>query len=266
MHPGSIEIQEVNGIQIVKAGGEGPNILFLHDSGQPPAGMKRQILQLAEVGKVVAPNLFDIAGTLARKHIHPTYEDMVWEFNQLELLSSRDKTGIVAVSLGAGFGWEYAAQKPQEVEWITTGSALGYPLHRSLLGWLAEFTRVSVQTARIPKEIRSRDEGIRLIKQQFKKDPRGVLETFRLAMHTDSTEQLKSLQSPVELLWGRNDHYTPIWSAQKMKGLLPNARLEEVSDYYHYWYQFEPEKLTGPAIERARSLHTLNTPDVHFGP
>lgn len=250
----SVEIGEVNGIQIVKAGTEGPNILFLHDSGQPPAGMTRQILQLAEVGQVYAPNLFDIAGLLTRKNIRPDYEDMVYEFNQLKLLNRRYKTGIVGVSLGAAFGWEYAAQRPQEIEWITTGSALGWPLRRSLADWLVEFVRVSVQTARIPEEIRSRDAGTKLIKQQFRKDPRSVLEGFRLAMNSDSREQLKVLQSPVDLLWGRNDRFTPIWSGEKMKATLAHARLGEVSDYYHYWYQFEPEKLTGPAVEKAKTL------------
>lgn len=248
---GEIEITEVNGIQIVRAGKEGPNILFLHDSGQPPAGMKRQISQLAEGGKVIAPNLFDIASVLRSKGIMPSFEDMVYKFDQLDLVDRRHKTGIVAVSLGAGFAWEYAAQKPQEVDWITAGSPLGWPLHRSLFEWLTEFIRVSIQTSRIPSEIRNRDEGTTLIKKQLRKDPRGVLDVFRLAMNMDSREQMRNSQSPVDLLWGRNDHFTPFWSGKKIKGLLPNARLEEVSDYYHYWYQFEPKKLTDPATQRA---------------
>ena len=246
----NLEATEVNHIQVVRAGQVGPNILFLHDSGQPPRGMRRQIGQLAEAGKVIAPNLFDMASVLRSKGIVPSFEDMVYELDQLDLVDRRFKTGIVAVSVGAGFAWEYAAQKPQEVDWITTGSPLGYPLHRSLFGWLAEFIRVSKQTSTIPEEIRKRDEGIVLLKRQIKKDPRSVWEIWKMAMNMDSREQMRNIQSPVDLLWGRHDHLTPFWSGQKMQGLLPHARLDEVSDYYHFWYQFEPEKLTGPAIQQ----------------
>lgn len=248
----TIELSEVSGVQIVKAGTEGPNILFLHDSGQPPAGMKRHLRQLAEAGKVIAPNLFDLASNLRHKGIAPSLEDIVYELDQLDLIDRQQRTGIVAVSVGAGFAWEYAAQKPKKVDWIITGSPLGYPLHRSLFSWLVEFIRVSRQTSTIPEELNT-DEGLVELKRNFKKDPRAVLDIWKMAINMDCQEQLKTIKSPVDLLWGENDNFTPIWSGEKMSTLLPQARLEVVSKYYHYWYQFEPRKLINPAIQQAKT-------------
>lgn len=247
-----IEISQVNGIQVIKAGGEGPNILFLHDAGQPVAGMIRHIRQLAEAGQVVAPNYFDATGKTIREGKKPSYEDLVYELDRMSLMDKSKPTGIVGVSMGAALGWEYAAQNLQEVAWIVAGSPLGWPLHRSLFGWLKEFAILTHKINQIPAEQKKLDPGITELFKQFKKDPRGVLGGLKLATTTDSRAQMASISAPVDLLWGKNDNYTPYWMGENMRNIMLNARLAVVSEYPHYWYQFEPQKLTIPAIQRIR--------------
>lgn len=250
-HP--IEVANINGIQIVKAGNTGPNIIFIHDTGQPPVGMERQIKRLAEVGTVYAPNLYDITGALARKHIKPTFADIVHEFNTLDLIGKNDRIGIVAASLGAGFAWQYAADNPQQVDWITAASPLGWPLDRSMFDWLKIGWQMNQEVSKYPKEVKKRDPGLAQFFKQIRKDPVGVLAGLKLMMNFDSRPQMSEIQSPVDLLFGNDTICTPVWTGQNMMSLMPNARLEVVSQYNHFWYQFEPEKWTSPATQRVKS-------------
>lgn len=252
-----IEVREINGIQIVKAGKEGPNILFLHPAGQPPVGMAEHISQLAEVGQVIAPNMFDLVSSLIRKgNKSPSFADMVNEFTKLDLVNRRERTGIVATSMGGDFAWEYATQNPKELDWITAASPTGWPLNRSLHHWIGEFIKMMGRhtiSGFVPGELKRHDPGGALFLKQAMKDFGGTWTGLQMVMKSDAREQMKDVQLPVDLLWGRKDTMVPLWSGKAMQKILPNATLQVVSELHHIWYMYEPGKVTGPAIQRIKA-------------
>lgn len=251
-----VEVSKFSGVEIVSAGKEGSNIILLHPAGQPPLGMKEHVQQLAEVGRVVAPNIFDLIAVLQRRGIqNPSFADIVNEFMGLDILDKRKRTGLVAASIGGQFAWEYTAQKPQEVEFITAGSPTGWPFKRSLSEWIVEFVKEFVWEAstQVPAELKKKDPGAGLFIRQFLKDPASVWHGLKLAMNADSRQEMAGIQQPVDLLWGRKDNYIPFWAGQKMAGLMVNSRLQVVSEHNHMWVNLEPQKLTGPAIQRIQT-------------
>ncbi len=97
-----IEVTEINKIKIHTSGVNGEQILFLHPAGQLPAGMTEHIEQLSEVGRVIAPNLFDIISVLLREKEAPSFRGIANTLQELEIVDLQNKTHIVACSLGGG--------------------------------------------------------------------------------------------------------------------------------------------------------------------
>ncbi|MBI2334496.1 alpha/beta hydrolase [Candidatus Daviesbacteria bacterium] len=253
-----VEVSKVGGVEIVSAGKEGPNIIFLHNAGQVPEGMTEHIGNLAEAGQVqvVAPNIFDIIRSLQLKgNANPSFADIAYEIFHLDILNKKEKTGIVSSSFGGSVAWEYTLQHPQEVEWNVAGSPTGWPLKRSLVEWMGAFVREFLLPPRvpIPEDLRKRDPGSGLMVKRSIADLRSVLHGLKITMAVDQREQMQDINQPVDLLWGRDDRYIPSWTGEKMLGLFPNARLTIVSEYNHLWMAVEPEKLTGPAIQRIQA-------------
>lgn len=244
-----IETRRISGIQVVCAGQEGPNIIFLHPAGQPPLGMKEHIEQLAPYGRVVAPNLFDLVASCIRRGIKkPTFDDLGHEFSRLEVTSQDARTGLVAASFGGSFAWRYAAENPQAVDWVVAGSPTGWPLGRSRRGWIIEFIKMMHNFTQAPAELRKRDAGSKLFIRQAVRNPRAVFQGLVMAAKANDREVLGAVGAPVELLWGRKDTFIPVEAGRKMKLLLHHASFKEVSEYGHLWFCLEPEKLTAPAI------------------
>lgn len=242
-------------VQFLRAGTEGPNILFLHPAGQPPLGMTEVIKQLAEVGQVIAPNMFDLISSLRQRGVkNPTFADIVNEFSSFNLINKRERTGIVAASMGGSFAWEYATRNKQEVDWIVGASVTGWPFKRALTEWAFEFAKEFIWEAKtqVPKELQKKDAGPGLFLRQFRKSPLGILHGLSITMNDDSRQQMADIQQPVDLLWGRKDNYVPLWTGEKMAELMVNSRLEVVSEYNHLWVNLEPNKLTSPAIQRVK--------------
>lgn len=257
MSESRVEVASIEGIEIVKAGKEGLNILFLHPAGQPPLGMKESIQLLTEAGQVFAPNIFDLIASLQRRgNKNPSFADVVNEFTRLDLLNKGERTGLVAASFGGSFAWEYAVQHPDEVDWIIAGSPTGIPLHRALYRWIAEFIKEFVieKYTHIPGNLRKNDAGSGLFNKQLFKSPSSVLQGLSLAMTDNAREKFPDIKQPTELLWGEKDNYIPRRIGLIMADLLPNASFRIASPYNHLWLAVEPEKLTNPAIQRARSM------------
>lgn len=251
-------IKEINveGVQVLKSGDQGPNIIFLHNAGQVPLGMTEHILNLSEAGQVIAPNIFDLIRVLQlRGNKNPGFADIANEISRLDLLDRRKKTGLVSTSFGASVAWEYTAQHPNDVEWNVAGSPTGWPLKRSLVGWMAAFTREFLlpSNPRIPSHLKKRDPGSGLMQKRAREDFASVWQGLKLTMDADQRAVMRTIKTPADLLWGKTDHYIPPWTQQMVKDVFPtNGRLIIASEYNHLWLAVEPEKLTEPAIQRAR--------------
>lgn len=255
--PQGIKALDINGVQILKSGKEGPNIIFLHNAGQVPLGMTEHILNLSEAGQVIAPNIFDLIRSLQLQgNENPTFADIAHEIYRLDILDKKQKTGLVTNSFGGSVGWEYNAQHPQEVEWNVAGSPTGWPLKRSLIEWMVAFVREFIlpPNPKIPQNLRKRDPGSGLMVRRFRENPRSVVHGLKLAMNADEREAMKTIKTPVDLLWGRADKYIPPWTQEMILSVFPtNGSLGIVSAYNHLWLAVEPEKLTDPAVVRAKA-------------
>ncbi len=258
--PPGVEVAKINGIQVLKSGDKGPNIIFLHNAGQVPLGMTEHIRNLAEAGQVVAPNIFDLIRSLQlRGNENPSFADIANEISRLDILDKKEKTGLVSSSFGGSVAWEYTLQHPQEVEWNVAGSPTGWPLKRSLVEWMVAFVREFILPPRvpIPEDLRKRDPGSGLMVKRFREDPESVVQGLKITMAADQREQMKNITQPVDLLWGRTDNYIPVWTGEKMLELMPNSRLLIVSEYNHLWIAVEPEKLTTPATDRIKAAESI---------
>ncbi len=236
-----IETGRVNVLQR----GQGPDVLVLHSGGTLPLGMEAQIFALSDAGfRVTAPNIYD----LVREADEPTFKGVVDVLKNLDVLNDPYAVRLVGCSLGGGVALQYALEHPQ-VDRLTLGSSVGWPLRRSLFAWLKEFRKFQVLTATIPKEILQKDKGAGLIVAEMARNPRGVLKGFILAGTADLTREMPLINTPVDLLATRSDEYVPAWSVEAMSTLLPNSQFRDVnSPYGHMWYHLEPEKLNDPAL------------------
>ncbi len=260
--PEGVEELKVNGVQVLVSGKDGPKLLFLHNAGQVPEGMTEHILQLAPYGQVIAPNIFDLTRAAQRRGItKPSFADLANEISALNLINKGDETGLVTSSMGSAVGWEYTIQNPEDVKWIVAGSAIGWPLKRSLTEWVMAFRKEFLQPPNvpIPDELKKRDPGSGMMMKRFLRHPSSVLKTLKLTTDADQREQLQAISQPVNLIWGKDDNYVPVWAGQAMARSMVNSRLELTSKFNHLWVAVEPEKLTKPAIDRIQSTSTIPT-------
>lgn len=136
------------------------------------------------------------------------------------------------------------------------GSPTGWPLKRSLVEWMAAFVREFILPANpsIPKHLKNRDPGSGMMQKRAIEHLESVWHGLKLTMEADQRETMRTIKSPVDLLWGRADRYVPPWTNEMVADVFPtNGRLTIVSEYNHLWLAVEPEKLTTPAVERAKA-------------
>lgn len=62
-------------------------------------------------------------------------------------------------------------------------------------------------------------------------------ETFKNIIQEDLTDYLSKINIPIDLLWGENDSYTPIWMGQKMAELIPQNNLTILPNVRHAVHQ-----------------------------
>ena len=58
-------------------------------------------------------------------------------------------------------------------------------------------------------------------------------ETMKIILREDQRENLKKITTPILLLWGEHDQYTPLDQAKLMQGVLPNSQLVIFPDGKH---------------------------------
>lgn len=219
--------------------------------------MTEHIGLLAQAGKVIAPNIFDLIRSLqVRGNAKPSFADIFNEFYSLDLLDKKQRTGIAASSFGSSVAWVYGADKPKEIDWIVAGSPTGYPLKRSLTEWMAAAAREFVLPPKnkVPRHLKQRDPGPGHFIKRLIQHPPSVIRGFQLSIEADQREEMKNVEADVHLLWGRTDELMPVSSGMEMLKLISNSRLDIVSDYNHIWMAVEPEKLTNPAVAKAKAL------------
>ncbi len=71
---------------------------------------------------------------------------------------------------------------------------------------------------------------------------KGVMrDTFKIIVQEDLMPCLRRVMVPCVLAWGANDRITPLWIAQKMKEIIPQANLVVIPDADHGVSYKQPE-------------------------
>ena len=69
-----------------------------------------------------------------------------------------------------------------------------------------------------------------------------MYETFKNVVNEDLTSAFEAYRGKALLCWGKEDSATPLWTAEKMVELMPDARLAVFSGD-HYFFLKEPENV-----------------------
>ena len=64
--------------------------------------------------------------------------------------------------------------------------------------------------------------------------------TFRAVIAADLSDRLRRIASPTLLVWGEEDEDTPLWMAERMEALIPDAGLVVLDGAGHYSYADAP--------------------------
>ena len=64
--------------------------------------------------------------------------------------------------------------------------------------------------------------------------------TFRAVIAADLTDRLSRIAAPTLLVWGDEDDDTPLWMAERMEALIPDAGLVVLDGAGHYSYADSP--------------------------
>jgi pimeloyl-ACP methyl ester carboxylesterase len=71
--------------------------------------------------------------------------------------------------------------------------------------------------------------------------------TFRAVIATDLSDRLPRIAAPTLLVWGDEDDDTPLWMAERMETLIPDAGLVVLDGAGHYSYADSPGRFRAVA-------------------
>ena len=80
----------------------------------------------------------------------------------------------------------------------------------------------------------------RVASRDYLEAPETMRATFRLVVAQDLADRLPRIEAPTLLVWGERDEDTPVWMAQRMEQLIPNAGLVVLDGAGHYSYADAP--------------------------
>jgi len=155
--------------------------------------------------------------------------------NQLHL----DRPSIIAHSFGGRVSIKLAAAQPHRLNRLILVDAAGVPTPRSLKFKLkVAFAKIAKAVAPflgpLGTALKARVYAAVQSKDYAAAGP--LRETFVKVIREDLTPYLPKIQSPTLLIWGENDHDTPVSSAETMNRLIPNSDLVVLKDAGHFSY------------------------------
>ena len=62
------------------------------------------------------------------------------------------------------------------------------------------------------------------------------------AYRANLIKEVRQIKAPTSIFWGEKDSLTPLWQGKIIKRLIPNSKLEVISDMDHDWLLHSPEK------------------------
>ena len=238
--------------------GQGPPILLLHAFPLSHAMWKDQIAPLAQLGRVIAPDLPGL-GRSARQ-VNPSIADMAAAIaGVLDALTVQEPVVVAGLSMGGYVAFELWRQFPSRVRALglfSTRAGADTPEQRAGRQRLAEQVRREgvepvIQTI-MPKllgkaTLASQPMVVEAVQWLILANkPNGVADAL-LAMEArqDSTPLLPSISVPTLLLAGDEDTIVSSEDWEAMKQAIPHAKLERLDKAGHLLNLEQPAEFLG---------------------
>lgn len=138
-------------------------------------------------------------------------------------------------SLGGALALEFAYHQPQMVERLFLVDSEGVYGAENIFQLTSNFFRSHTSHVR-----RKAVENIKAIYRIARK----LMLHLRLAHyahHIDLQKEAREMKVPTTILWGEQDHLTPLWQGQALHQAIPGSKLIILKEMDHDWILHSPE-------------------------
>jgi pimeloyl-ACP methyl ester carboxylesterase len=159
------------------------------------------------------------------------------------------KAGIAGHSIGGRLAWTFAARHPERVERLVLvapdgfaspgfeyGRAADVPASLALMRYVLPkpLLTMSLEPAYADPTVMTPALATRYHEMMLAPGARqAMLARMRQTVLTDPVPQLRGIQAPTLLIWGKEDAMIPFANADDYLGALPNARLSALPGVGH---------------------------------
>ncbi len=222
-------------------------ILFLHGWGISAKPYQEVLELLAQQHPVIAPDLPSFARSSYRNLI-PDYDSYAkFMLSFLETLNL-EQVHLVGHSIGGGIAITLSTMIPDKVSSLVLVDSTGIPsvsipqiVPRRAIEMTAQISipKLKLQLVDIPQ----------VFSYNLLFNTGNVIQALLLSLYKDLRHLLPKIKAPCLLLWSKKDLTTPLTVAQEMAAMIPDSRLVTVSEGYHEWGLWHPEKFASLVLD-----------------
>lgn len=173
-----------------------------------------------------------------------SYEELIpngkiddFDENAIKFLEKNNlnKFNLMGHSLGGALALEFAYHHPQKVQKLYLVDSEGIYEQASLPKLVANFFK--------SQSLYGKKKSLENIKALYRalKNPKLHYKLAHFAHHANLQEEAKSIKVPTIILWGEQDHLTPLWQGQKLHDLINGSKFVILKGMDHDWVLHSPE-------------------------
>jgi pimeloyl-ACP methyl ester carboxylesterase len=262
--------------------GEGPLVLLLHGFPECWVSWRNQLPALANAGfRAVAPDMRGY-GTSDKPRGLDAYRIEVLARDVANLVEALGETGahVVGHDWGGAVAWFFAMWHPERLERLTILNAPHPARFSRAMKRPRQFLRSSYmlffQVPVIP-ELLLRANDFLALRRLFRYDPqrpgaysdedieqivaaarepgavRGMLAWYRAMMRRPTHTRWKTIEKPVQVIWGEKDRYLGREIAEPTRDWVPDLRFTAIPDASHWVQADAPEAVNRLLIDFLRA-------------
>jgi pimeloyl-ACP methyl ester carboxylesterase len=236
----------------------GPLVVLLHGFPDCWITWKRQLIALGQAGfRAVAPDLRGYGDSDKPKRVRDyALSELTADIDALIADLGRERAHVVGHDWGGAVAWQLAMTHPERVRQIALlnvphpvrmkqGLRTLRQLRKSWyffyfqLPYLPESHFTPERMRRVHRRMLS-DEDAEVVVRAMR-DPRGPLHYYRAALRYPAP--VKRVDAPALVIWGVDDPWLGAELADPPRALVPNVRVERVSNASHWVHADAPDRV-----------------------
>jgi pimeloyl-ACP methyl ester carboxylesterase len=155
-----------------------------------------------------------------------------------------ERAHLVGHSHGGRVSIALAADEPQRVGRLLLVDSAGIPPKRGFRYRrrvaVAKLGRAIAKVGGRPGRRLQERMRARVASRDYLEASEAMRGTFRAVIAEDLSDRLPSIAAPTLLVWGDDDEDTPVWMAERMEALIPDAGLVVLEGAGHFSYADSP--------------------------